>query len=43
MLNEFYCDSAMNTESSLIHYHSNARKNITKVYWDFHWSIFPNN
>ena len=26
MLGESYCDNAMNTESSLTHYHTNARK-----------------
>jgi len=26
MLNESYCDNAMNTESSLTYYHTNGRK-----------------
>jgi len=30
MLAESYCDSAMNIDSSLRHYHSNARKSLNR-------------
>jgi len=43
MLDESYCYSAMNIESSLTHNHSNACKTITYFYWDCRWSTFPNN